>query len=122
MDYRILGPLEVVDADGRRVELGAPRQRAVLAVLLAHANQVVSIDRLIDELWGHTPPNAATASLQAYVSNLRRALEPTRAPRTPAAVLVTEAPGYVLRLRGDDLDAVRFERHATEGRRALDAA
>src|SRR6478752_4179492 len=104
MDYRILGPLEVVDADGRRVQLGAPRQRAVL---LTHANEVVSIDRLIDELWGETPPNAATSSLQAYVSNLRRALEPDRAPRTPPAVLVTEASGYVLRVGRDDVDAVR---------------
>jgi DNA-binding SARP family transcriptional activator len=113
--------LEVVDADGGRVELGAPRQRAVLAVLLAHANEVVSIDRLIDELWGQTPPNAATSSLQAYVSNLRRALEPRRAPRTPSTVLVTEAPGYVLRVSGDDVDAVRFEHHATAGRRALES-
>src|SRR6476646_311086 len=105
MDYRILGPLEVIDAERRRVELGAPRQRAVLAVLLAHVNEVVSIDRLIDELWGETPPNAATSSLQAYVSNLRRVLEPRRTPRTPPTVLVTEAPGYVLRATDDQIDA-----------------
>jgi DNA-binding SARP family transcriptional activator len=121
VDYRILGPLEVVGTDGRRVELGAPLQRAVLAVLLVHANEVVSIDRLIDDLWGETPPNAATASLQAYVSNLRRVLEPDRAPRAPPTVLVTEAPGYILRVVDDQIDAVLFERLAAEGRRSLEA-
>src|SRR5207248_4567736 len=79
--YGILGPLEVSDR-GRRVDLGARRQRAVLAVLLVHGNEVVALDRLIEELWGGTAPNAATASLQAYVSNLRRVLEPDRPPRS----------------------------------------
>ena len=83
MDFRILGPLEVIDPEGCRVDLGAPRQRAVLAVLLVLLNQVVSIDQLIDQLWGETPPGAATASLQAYVSNLRRVLEPDRMRRAP---------------------------------------
>ena len=101
MDFRILGPLEVIDPDGCRVDLGAPRQRAVLAVLLVLLNQVVSIDRLIDELWGETPPGAATASLQAYVSNLRRVLEPDRIAARPAKVVVTEAPGYALRVAPD---------------------
>jgi DNA-binding SARP family transcriptional activator len=120
VDFRVLGPLEVVDAGGTRINLGAPLQRAVLAVLLAHVNAVVSIDRLIDELWGETPPNAATASLQAYVSNLRRALEPDRPPRTPATVLVTEAPGYLLRVSPTQVDAMRFEDLATAGGRAIE--
>ena len=80
MEIGVLGPLEVV-ADDLRLPLGTPRQRAVLAVLLVHLNEVVSLDRLIDLLWGETPPSAATASLQAYVSNLRRVLEPDRAAR-----------------------------------------
>src|SRR4051794_33696351 len=105
VDFRILGPLEVIDARGRRVDLGAPRQRAVLAILLIHVNSIVSIDRLIDELWGEAPPSAATSSLQAYVSNLRRVLEPDRPPRTPPGVLVTSAPGYALRVPVDDVDA-----------------
>ena len=118
MDFRVLGPLEV---PGRGAgSTSARRQRAVLAVLLVHLNEVVSIDRLIDELWGETPPNAATASLQAYVSNLRRVLEPDRSPRMPATVLVTEAPGYVLRVPPVQLDAARFEDLATPGRRALE--
>jgi DNA-binding SARP family transcriptional activator len=71
VQFRILGPLEVLDGQ-RLVELGRPKQRALLAVLLVHANQVVALDRLIEELWGEQPPAQATASLQAYVSNLRR--------------------------------------------------
>ncbi len=119
MEVGILGTLEVTDEGGRRLDLGAPRQRAVFAILVVYLNQVVSIDRLVDELWGESPPSAATASLQAYVSNLRRVLEPGRKPRTPAAVLVTEPPGYALRVPPDRLDAVRFERLAAEGRAAL---
>jgi DNA-binding SARP family transcriptional activator len=107
VDFRILGPLDVVDA-GRPIELGPPKQRALLAALLVRANQVVSLDRLIDDLWGAEPPPAATGSLQAYVANLRRILEPDRAPRAPAQVLASRAPGYVLQLTGDQLDAARF--------------
>jgi DNA-binding SARP family transcriptional activator len=120
VDVRILGPLEVVGSDGRRVDLGALRQRAVLAVLVVHLGEVVSVDRLIDELWGGTPPNAAISSLQAYVSNLRRALEPDRPTRTPATLLVTEAPGYALRVDGQRVDAGRFESLATAGRQTLE--
>src|SRR5262245_45567587 len=119
VDFRILGPLEVLDDDRRRLDLGAPRQRAVLAVLLVSVDHVVSVDRLIDDLWGEAPPSAATASLQAYVSNLRRVLEPQRRPRTPARVVVTEAPGYALRIPVEQLDAARFERLATHAHRAL---
>jgi DNA-binding SARP family transcriptional activator/tetratricopeptide (TPR) repeat protein len=72
-------------------------------------------------LWGETPPNAATASLQAYVSNLRRVLEPGRPPRTPPTVLVTEAPGYVLHVPPAQLDAVRFENLAIDGRLSVEA-
>ena len=76
MQFRILGPLEVLDGQCP-VELGRPKQRAVLAVLLVHANQVVTLDRLIEELWGEQPPAQATASLQAYISNLRRPWSPS---------------------------------------------
>jgi DNA-binding SARP family transcriptional activator len=74
VQFRLLGSLEAQDGE-RGVELGRPKQRALLAVLLVHANQVVSLDRLIEELWGEEPPPQAAASLQTYVSNLRRALE-----------------------------------------------
>jgi DNA-binding SARP family transcriptional activator/RecA/RadA recombinase len=118
VEFRILGPLEVVEG-GRPVDVGSPKQRAVLAVLVINANRVVSVDRLIDELWGDEAPSAATGTLQAYVSNLRRALEPGRAPREPPQVLVTRAPGYLLRLDPADLDAARFEAEAAAGNRLL---
>ena len=120
VQFRILGPLEVLDGQ-RRVELGRPKQRALLAVLLVHANQVVALDRLIEELWGEQPPAQATASLQAYVSNLRRVLEPDRPARTLPRVLVTQPPGYRLVVAPGDLDAARFVALAEEGHRLLEA-
>lgn len=115
----MLGPLEVA-ADGQVLDLAGPRQRAVLAVLLVDVGRVVSVDRLIDQLWGDEPPAAATGSLQAYVSNLRRVLEPDRPPRAPATVLASRPPGYVLQLDGDQVDAVRFERRLAHARELLD--
>ncbi|MBO1332179.1 AAA family ATPase [Streptomyces sp. VRA16 Mangrove soil] len=112
------------------MRLGTPRQRAVLALLLAARGATVSVDRLADELWRGTPPSKATVSLQAYVSNLRRLLEPRRPPRAPASLLVSAPPGYALRLPEDAVDAWRFEtrvrraRHlpAAQARRTLDEA
>ncbi len=118
MRFGILGPLEVWDGD-RAVTVGTPKQRAVLAALLISANRVVSLDRLIDQLWGAEPPAAATGSLQAYVANLRRVLEPERAARALARVLVTRPPGYLLRVGPGNLDATLFEELATRGRRLL---
>jgi DNA-binding SARP family transcriptional activator len=103
----VLGPV-VAWRDGRRLELGPYRQRAVLAVLATHANAVVSLDRLVDQAWGGAPPTSAVGTLQAYVSNLRRALEPGRTARA-ASILMTEAPGYALRVESSQLDALRFE-------------
>ncbi len=119
VQFRILGPLEVVDGQ-RLVQLGRPKQRALLAILLVHANQVVALDRLIEELWGEQQPAQATASLQAYVANLRRALEPGRPARTPPRVLVTQPPGYRLVVAPGDLDAARFVALAAEGHRLLE--
>ena len=73
MDFRILGPLEVRDGS-RPLALGGEKQRALLAILLLHRNEVVSADRLIDELWGESPPAGARRTLRAYVSKLRRAM------------------------------------------------
>jgi DNA-binding SARP family transcriptional activator len=78
VQFRILGPLEVLHDHGRPLVLGGAKQRALLAVLLLHAGQVVSADRLIDELWGEDPPQTARSVLQVYVANLRRILEPAR--------------------------------------------
>ena len=118
MRFGVLGTLEVVDGE-RVLDLGRPKQRAVLAVLLLEANRVVGLDRLIDLLWGEEAPARSTASLQAYVSNLRRILEPGRSPRTPPEVLLTQPPGYVIRVGPEELDASRFETLAASGPRLL---
>lgn len=96
--------------------LGGPRQRAVLALLVAARGDVVSVDRMIEDLWRGEPPAKAIASLQSYVANLRRLLEPGRPPRAPASVLVSAAPGYAVRLDAEAVDAWRFERAAGEAR------
>ncbi|WP_182906974.1 BTAD domain-containing putative transcriptional regulator [Microbispora sp. H13382] len=96
------------EVGGHSVDLGPPLQRAVLARLVCAGGHVVSTDRFIDDLWQGQPPPKALGALQVYISNLRRALEPDRAPRTPARVLVTAPPGYVLRLDADAVDAWRF--------------
>ena len=97
--------------------LGGAKQRALLAVLLLRANEVVSIDRLIDELWGDEPPPTAAKVVQVYVSQLRKAL--ARDGREP--VIVTRPPGYVARVEPDELDVARFERELDRARRARSA-
>jgi DNA-binding SARP family transcriptional activator len=119
MEFRILGPLEV-RRGGTQVALGAAKQRALLAILLVHANELVASDRLIEELWPK-PPETAANTLQVYVGKLRKALEPERARGAPGEVLVTRAPGYVLRVGPGELDADRFERLLTQGRAANEA-
>jgi DNA-binding SARP family transcriptional activator len=118
LTFRVLGSFEVHDEDGP-LALGGLKQRAVLAVLALTPGRSVSADRLIDEVWGAEPPRQAAASLQAYVSNLRRVLEPGRAAREPARVLGSNAGGYVLLIDPDDVDAHRFERLAEAGRALL---
>ncbi|GAA2875946.1 hypothetical protein GCM10010517_36990 [Streptosporangium fragile] len=106
MEFRVLGPLEVRDGAGTPVDLGGPRQRTLLARLLVAYGSVVSADRLIDDVYGGAPPASAMATLQSYVSNLRRAIEPDRGPRTRPRLLVGRPPGYVLATT--DVDALRF--------------
>lgn len=115
---RVLGSLEA-ETNQTPIPLGGPRQRAVLALLVVARGQVVSIDRLIEDLWCGQPPAQALKTLQSYVSNLRRLLEAGRAPRTPARLLVSAAPGYALRLPVDAVDAFRFERLCRQARDAM---
>ncbi|WP_147425300.1 BTAD domain-containing putative transcriptional regulator [Bailinhaonella thermotolerans] len=105
MQFRVLGPVEVAGPEGA-IDLGGPRQRAVLARLLVAHGTVVSTDLLIEDVYNGNPPASALSTVQGYVSNLRRALEPGRAPRSPAQVLIGRAPGYVLAVR--DGDWIRF--------------
>jgi ABC-type transport system substrate-binding protein/DNA-binding SARP family transcriptional activator/DNA-binding beta-propeller fold protein YncE len=114
MRFCILGPLEGY-VDGRSVAVGGGRQRALLALLLIHAGEVVSRDRLIDELWAGAPPSSGPRSLDVYVSRLRKAFREAGAD----GVLTTRAPGYVL--EAEETDARRFEDMAAEGREALAA-
>ncbi|WP_121162403.1 BTAD domain-containing putative transcriptional regulator [Micromonospora pisi] len=112
----MLGPFEVEVDGGDAVDLGGPRQRAVLALLLSARGEVVSVDRMIDDLWRGEAPPRAIASLQAYVSNLRRLLEPSRERGTPGRLLVTAPPGYAIRVPPDAVDAWRFEGLLAEAR------
>jgi DNA-binding SARP family transcriptional activator len=112
MDFGILGPLEV-RRDGVRIEVPGTRQRAVLAVLLLSANQVVSSERLLNDVWGEDLPSAGTTALRVRVSQLRGALAPD------GDVIATRSPGYVINLEPDQLDVHRFERRLREGDQAL---
>jgi predicted ATPase/DNA-binding SARP family transcriptional activator len=120
IEYRLLGPLEVWQ-HGRQLGVRGGKPRALLAMLLLHAGEVVSTDRLIDALWGERPPATASNALQAHVAALRRQLNPERANDTADGGLLTRPSGYMLRIDGDKLDVAQFERLVAEGRDALEA-
>jgi DNA-binding SARP family transcriptional activator len=107
VEFRVLGPLEVLD-EGRSIPLPGPKARALLVLLLLDANRVVPLDRLVDGLWDEAPPETATKTLQVYVSQLRKALGPER--------IQTHARGYSVAAGPDELDTARFEHLAGEGR------
>ncbi|HEU4421260.1 MAG TPA: BTAD domain-containing putative transcriptional regulator [Pilimelia sp.] len=111
MRFGILGPVEVWDGD-RRVTVGGPQRRALLAVLLLNANRVVSVDRLVEYLWADHPPRAARKLLQGCVAGLRRTLQPDDGDEAATQPLITRPPGYLLRVRPGELDVDRFEEMA----------
>jgi DNA-binding SARP family transcriptional activator len=113
LEFRILGPLEVVAEHGH-VRLGGPKQRATLAILLLNANRVVSVDRLADDLYAGAAPVTAVTQVQRQISELRKVFGATH-------TLETRAPGYVLRLTPEQLDLQRFERLTAEATRSFDA-
>ena len=110
LEYRILGPLEVV-SEGASIALGGPKQRATLAILLLNANRVVSIDRIADDLYAGSPPVTAVTQVQRQISDLRKAIG-------SASGIETRPPGYVLRTAVDAVDLGRFERLAEEAARS----
>ncbi len=110
-EFRLLGPLEVV-ADGKQLALGGTRQRSTLAILLLHANRVVSVERLAEELYAGAPPVTAVTQVQRQISDLRKALG-------DAAVIETRAPGYAIRLGREQLDLACFERRTHEAAKEL---
>ncbi len=99
----------VASAPSGPVSLGGPKQRALLAALALHRGRAVAVDTLADLVWDGTPPPGVAGTMQGYVAGLRRALEPDRTTRGGGTLLVTEQPGYALRLPDDDLDTVAFE-------------
>jgi DNA-binding SARP family transcriptional activator len=113
LEFRILGPFEARQ-DGEVVRIGGPKQRALLAILVLNANQPVSVDRLIEELWGGAPPGTAAHSIEVYVSQLRKALG-------DAGAIVTQRPGYRLQVEPEHIDLHRFESLVTEGLDAVAA-
>jgi predicted ATPase/DNA-binding SARP family transcriptional activator len=114
LEFRILGPLEVCGEDGRPLSLAGPKQRALLAVLLLNRNELVTSERLIEEVWSEAQPQAAARNVQVYVSQLRKLLGGTQ-------VLQSGAGGYSLAIEPEQLDAARFERLLREGKAALAA-
>ena len=112
MEFRLLGLLEVTDDDGRAIEIARGHESGLLALLLLHANEALSPERIVDELWAGAPPENARKSVQIYISRLRKALGAERIDTTPA--------GYLLRVAPDELDVAHFESLAAEGRAALD--
>ena len=112
MEFRILGPLEVVE-EGHSLALAAGKQRAVLAMLLLHANRVVSVAELIDGLWGERPPASAAKSVQIYVSELRKVIG--------KGALLTRRPGYLFEIADSEFDLARFELLLAKGRSSLDS-
>ena len=115
MRFRLLGPVEVRAGEDWR-GIGAPKWRSVLAALLIHPGQIVSADTLISELWRDDPPARAANLVSIYVLRLRRLMDDP-----DGHLLVTRAPGYQLRVSGDDTDALLFEAMVRDGRRAFAA-
>jgi DNA-binding SARP family transcriptional activator len=113
IDYRILGPVEAA-ADGRVLDIGGVKQRALLAILLLRVNEPVLRDVLADQLWDDHPPGARH-TLEVHLSRLRKTLDPAAGRE----VVVTSPGGYALRAAKEQLDVRRFECLAGEGRRAL---
>jgi DNA-binding SARP family transcriptional activator/ABC-type oligopeptide transport system substrate-binding subunit len=116
LEFRILGPLQVLD-EGRVLALGGAKQRSTLAMLLLGRNRVVSRDQLIDGLWGESPPPSAGPTLDTYISRLRRVLQDDGG----SARLVTQPPGYRLRVEAGELDLERFETQLEQARTARSA-
>ena len=116
--FGLLGPLEAI-RDGERLPLGARKARAVLALLLLHANDAVAPDRLIEDLWAGRPPPSAATAVQNYISHLRKVLDPQRRRGDPLELLSTEPAGYRLCVRPGQIDAERFDGLVRDGMEAL---
>jgi ABC-type transport system substrate-binding protein/DNA-binding SARP family transcriptional activator len=115
LEFRVLGPVEV-RSGSRTLALGGPKQRALLAILILNAGRAVSTAQLIDDLWGAQPPATADHTVEAYISRIRRLLR----AEASGDLLLTQPPGYLLRIDPDRVDAVWFQRRVAKGEAALD--
>jgi WD40 repeat protein/DNA-binding SARP family transcriptional activator len=120
MRFLVLGPLEVAQTSGDPLPIAGSKERTILACLVARAGRVVSVDDLIEELWGDHPPRTPEKTLVTYVSRLRRDLQSRRSAGSNVDVIVFRADGYTLESDGHEIDAVSFEQLAVEGHRLLD--
>ena len=120
MHFGALGPLFVRDDAGHELDLGSPLQRTLLCLLLARRREVVTMDQIVEGVWPAGAPAAATTSVQTYVSNLRRALEPDRTRRTSPEVILSGGGGYRLSCEEEDTDVGRFEWAVVSGIQAID--
>ncbi len=129
-EFQVLGPLRV-SRNEVELDVGSPKQRAVLALLLVNRDRPLSVDQMVDALWGHDPPPSAVATLQAYISNLRRILEPERPARAPSSLIRKNGGGYQIAVADEFLDSARFEQAVADAaghdtpeqkRRSLNAA
>ncbi|PSL05929.1 DNA-binding SARP family transcriptional activator [Haloactinopolyspora alba] len=120
VEFGVLGPVVARDGSGAAVALPGPRHRAVLARLIVARGRVVPVAHLVDDLWD-VPPSGAVGAVRTFVAALRRSLEPGRAPRGPARLLITDGPGYALRAEPDAVDAWRFEDAVTSASTAAPA-
>jgi DNA-binding SARP family transcriptional activator/WD40 repeat protein len=119
--FLVLGPLEVLADSGNSLPIAGSKERTILAFLLARAGRVVSVDDLIEELWGEHPPRTAEKTVGSYVSRLRRALRPGQSPESNHDVIVWRGAGYALEPAGHLIDALRFEQLASDAHRLLAA-
>src|SRR5919204_140679 len=119
--FLVLGPLEVVADGGDSLPIAGSKERMVLAFLLARGGRAVSVDDLIEELWGEHPPRTAEKTIGSYVSRLRRALRPGQSPGSNHDVIVSRGAAYALEPAGHLIDAVRFEQLADDAHRLLAA-
>lgn len=118
VEFRVLGPLEIVHR-GRQCTPSAPKVLQVLAMLVLRANRVVPIDSLIEQAWGDNPPRSALTTIQTYIYQLRRFMEREGLVDNGEDVIVTRAPGYLLRVRPEQVDLQRFLMLADRGRACL---
>ena len=121
MEFRVLGPLEVVPTDDAPVRV-PPKQAALLALLLIHAGTVLSVDRILEELWGEDQPKTGVRTLRFHVHKLRELLQPDRTDRARDGILITHGRGYAIEPEPSEIDALRFVTLSNEGRALVESA